>query len=106
MENGLLSDVQWGFTPGRSTITDLLSVFHIAQLAENGNDIGLMFLHLLRAFDSVPYQPLLEKILPLVPLTSSSSLVLYADDIPLHKTISCQADYAQLQLDIDATTFV
>jgi len=77
MENSLLSDVQWVFTPGRSTMTALLSVFHIMQLAENGNDIGLVFLHLLRAFDSVPPQPLLEKFLSLVPLTSSSSLVLY-----------------------------
>jgi len=32
--------------------------------------------------------------------TSSSSLVLYADDILLYKTISCQADYTHLQLDI------
>ena len=53
MENGLLSDVQWGFTPGRSTTTALLSLFHnIMQLAENGNDIGLVFFDLLRAFDS------------------------------------------------------
>jgi len=35
-----------------------------------------------------------------VPLTSSLRLVLYADDILL--PISCQADYAQLQLDTDA----
>jgi len=63
MENGLLSDVQWSFTPGRSTTTALLSVFHnIMQLAENGNDIGLVFFHLLRAFDSVPHQPLLENL--------------------------------------------
>jgi len=47
MENGLLSDVQWGFTPDRSTTTALLSVFHIMQLAANGNDIGLVFFHLL-----------------------------------------------------------
>ena len=107
MENGLLSDVQWGITPGRSTTTALLSVLHnIMQLAENGNDIGLVFFHLLRAFDSVPHQPLLEKYLSLVPLTSSSSLVLYADVIRLYKPISCQADYAGLQLDIDATIFV
>ena len=32
--------------------------------------------------------------------TSSSSLVLYADDILLYKPISCQADCAHLQLDI------
>ena len=35
-------------------------------------------------------------------MISSSSLVLYADDILHYKSISCQADYAQLQLDNDA----
>jgi len=95
MENGLFSYVQWDFTPGRSTTTAQRSVFHnIMQLAEN--DIGLVYFHLLGAFDSVLHQPLVEKFLSLVPLTSSSSLVLYADDILLYKPISCQADYAQL----------
>jgi len=63
MENGLHSDMQWGLTPGRSTTTALLSVFHIAmRLAENGNDIGLVFFDLRKAFYSVPHQPLLEKL--------------------------------------------
>jgi len=35
-------------------------------------------------------------------LTSGSSLVLCADDILLYKPVTCQANYAQLQLDIDA----
>jgi len=80
----------------------LLNCHNIMQLAENGNDIALVFFHLFGAFDSVLHQPLLEKFLSLVSLTSSSSLVLYADDILLYKPISYQADYAQLQLDIDA----
>ena len=63
MENGLLPDVQWGFTPGRSTMTTLLSVYpNIMRLAENGNDIGFVFFDLHKAFDSVPHQPLLEKL--------------------------------------------
>jgi len=74
MENGILSGVQWGFTPGRSTTTALLSAFHsIMWLAENGMTLDLFF-DLRRAFDRVPHQPLLEKLLSLVPLTSSSSL--------------------------------
>jgi len=78
----------WGFTPSRSTTTALLSLFHNSlRQAENGMNIGLVFFHLLRAFDSVPHQPLLEKFLSLVPLTSSSGLVLYADDILLCKPI-------------------
>ena len=63
MENGLLSDVQWCFTPGRSTTTALLSGFHnIMWLAESGNNIGLVFFNLRQALDSVPHQPLLEKL--------------------------------------------
>ena len=61
MENGLLSDVQWCFTPGRSTRTALLSGFHnIMWLAESGNNIGLVFFNL-HQLDSVPHQLLLEK---------------------------------------------
>ena len=32
------------------------------QLAENGNDIGVVFFNLHKAFYSVPHQPLLEKL--------------------------------------------
>ena len=60
--NGLLS-AQWGFTPGKSTTTALVSVFHdILQLADRGKDIGLVFFDLRKAFDSVPHKPLLNKL--------------------------------------------
>jgi len=63
MENGLLSDVQWCFSPGRSTRTALLSGFHnIMWLAESGNNIGFVFFNLRQALDSVPHQPLLENL--------------------------------------------
>ena len=57
MENGLLSDVKWGFTPGRCTTNALLSVFHnMMRLTDSGNDIGLVFFDLRKAFDRVPHQ--------------------------------------------------
>ena len=61
--NGLLSDAQWGFTPGKSTTIALISVFHdILQLADRGKDIGLVFFDFRKAFDSVPHKPLLNKL--------------------------------------------
>jgi len=38
----------------------LLNYHNIMQLTENGNDIGLVFFHMLGAFDSVLHQPLVE----------------------------------------------
>jgi len=34
MDNGLLSDVQWGFTPGESTRIALLSLIYNVRMAE------------------------------------------------------------------------
>ena len=59
----LISDAQWGFTPGKSTITSLLSTFNdILQLLEHGADVALTFFDLRKAFDSVPHLPLLQKL--------------------------------------------
>jgi len=39
-ERNLISDAQWGFTPGKSTIAALLSTFHdILQFLEYGTDV-------------------------------------------------------------------
>ena len=39
-EQDLISGVQWGFCPGRSTVTAFVSAFHhIFQLLENGLDV-------------------------------------------------------------------
>jgi len=41
-ERTLISDAQWGFTPGKSTITALLSTNHnILQFLEHGTDVCL-----------------------------------------------------------------
>ena len=58
----LLSDRQWGFIPGRSTTSALLSTlsdWH-AEL-DHGNDICAIFFDYRKAFDSVPHFPLVKK---------------------------------------------
>ena len=55
------SDCQWGFRPGRSTVTALLSIIHEwFQFLESGYDIGAIFLDYKKAFDSVPHAPLID----------------------------------------------
>ena len=58
----LLSVDQWGFCPGKSTVTALTSTFHVFQLLEAGFDVSLVFFDLRKAFDSVPHLPLLQKL--------------------------------------------
>ena len=62
-DRDLISGAQWGFTPGKSTITSLLSTFNdILQLLEHGADVAVTFFDLRKAFDSVPHLPLLQKL--------------------------------------------
>ena len=59
--SGLISDTQWGFCPGKSTVTALLSTFHaVFKMLEMGSDVSLVFFNLRKAFDSVPHTPLLQ----------------------------------------------
>ena len=59
----LLSNSQWGFRPGRSTVTALLSVTHEWLSAlERGKEVCAVFFDYRKAFDSVPHKPLLEKL--------------------------------------------
>ena len=54
MERGILSDSQWGFLPGRSTVSALLStVHHWFQLLEEGKEVCAVFFDFRKAFDSV-----------------------------------------------------
>ena len=39
-ERDLISGVQWGFCPGRSTVTLMSTFHHIFQLLENGLDVS------------------------------------------------------------------
>ena len=58
-----LSDSQWGFRSGRSTVTALLSVTQEWRSAlECGQELWAVFFDYQKAFDSVPHFPLLEKL--------------------------------------------
>ena len=58
-----LSDSQWGFRTGRSTVSALLLTVHKwLQLLESGKDICAVFLDYRKAFDSVPHAPLITKL--------------------------------------------
>ena len=62
-EAHLLSDSQWGFRYGRSTVTALLSTLTSwLSILESGMDICAVFFDYRKAFDSVPHRPLLEKL--------------------------------------------
>ena len=58
-----LSSRQWGFLPGRSATSALLSVTHdwLEQL-EQGKEVCSIFFDLRKAFDSVPHCLLLQKL--------------------------------------------
>ena len=58
-----LSDSQWGFRSGRSTVTALLSVTQEWLSAlECGQELCAVFFDYQKAFNSVPHLPLLEKL--------------------------------------------
>ncbi len=58
-----LSDCQWGFRSGRSTLAALLSTIHNwLQLLEAGKDVWAIFLDYRKAFDRVPHIPLISKL--------------------------------------------
>ena len=154
-----ISDIQWGFSQGKSTVSALLAVINNwHQSLEAKMDVCAVFLDLKKAFDSVPHRLLLLKLsslgidpylvqwivsylcerqqavcvegsssgyLPVLsgvpqgsvlgPLLfliyidgvsevniSDGSLVLYADDIVLHRTICSSSDYLYLQNDVNA----
>ena len=61
-ERDLVCGAQCGFTPGKSTVTALLSTLHILQLLEAGLDVSLVFFYLCKAFDSILHLPLLQKL--------------------------------------------
>ena len=59
----VLSDSQWGFRTGRSTVAALLSVTQKwLSTLEHGQEVCAVFFDYRIAFDSVPHLPLLEKL--------------------------------------------
>ena len=58
-----LAAQQWGFRPGRSTVSALLDATNEwLQETDNGKEACAIFLDLRKAFDSVPHRSLLDKL--------------------------------------------
>ena len=63
MKNDLFSDAQHGFVPGRSCMTQLLTVLENWTLTiDTGHPVDVIYLDFKKAFDSVPHQRLLTKL--------------------------------------------
>ena len=62
-EHHPLSEAQWGFQKGKSTLTALLSVTHdwLTHLDQN-KDICCVFFDFQKAFDTVPHRILMERL--------------------------------------------
>ena len=61
-DTGQLSNNQWGFRSQQSTVSALATVTHDWFTAlEAGKQIGAVFFDYQKPFDSVPHQPLIEK---------------------------------------------
>ena len=58
-----LAESQWGFLPGKSTVTALLVTTHNwLSILEGGGEIGAVFFDLRKTFDSIPHEALLDKL--------------------------------------------
>ena len=61
-----LSNYQWGFQHGKSTVSALIECAHDWFLhLDKHREIGAVFFDFKKAFDTVPHQPLLHKLLQL-----------------------------------------
>ena len=61
-----LSNCQWGFQPNKSALSALISTTHDwLQQVEEGNEIGAVFFEFEKAFDRVPHQSLMSKLMGL-----------------------------------------
>ena len=62
-DNFVISDNQSGFLPGRSTVTQLIEVYHeFCKAIDEGKEIRVIFLDISKAFDRVWHKGLLFKL--------------------------------------------
>jgi hypothetical protein len=118
MANGLFSDDQHGFVPGRSCMTQLLVVMEEwSQLLNQGLPVDAIYLDFWKAFDTVPHQPLLRKLeaygvrgkllkwMFVVFINDMSSGVtsackLFADDSKIYGPVSTEEGIQAIQKDL------
>ena len=63
INNGILSDCQHGFVPGRDCISQLLQCLEDRTLMiENNHPFDVIYTDFSKAFDSVPHERLLRKL--------------------------------------------
>ena len=63
LSQGLISEHQYGFVPGRSCETQLLSCTNMwTKLLERGDSVDVIYTDFRKAFDAVPHQRLLVKL--------------------------------------------
>ena len=63
INNGILSERQHGFVPGRSCVTQLLEVLDLwTEALESGVSIDAVYLDFAKAFDMVPHERMLAKL--------------------------------------------
>ena len=66
LESNPLTDCQWGFRFGRSTVWALLTIVdEWLRILEDGKEICAIFFDYRKAFDSVPHRPLMQKLFSL-----------------------------------------
>ena len=65
LETNPLSDSQWGFRLGRSTVSALLTVIEWLRILEDGKESCAILFDYRKAFDSVPHRPLMGKLFSL-----------------------------------------
>ena len=64
MENNLYADCQHGFRKKRSCVTQLIQVMdEFTEMIDRGENIDVIYLDFRKAFDSVPHERLLQKLL-------------------------------------------
>lgn len=62
-DSNILSNSQWGFSAGKSTVGALLAATNDwLDILERGMDIGAVFFDITKAFDSVPHRLLIKKL--------------------------------------------
>ena len=62
-ENDPISEQQWGYQQGKSTVTSLLTIIHDwLRILESGREVCSIFFDLKKAFDSVSHRPLMAKL--------------------------------------------